>query len=81
MLMLFNFLFFFSNMPLLKNNLKLYRVQAELTQEELASILGVRRETIHFLEKRKHVPSLKLAMQIAKLFKVKVDDIFYFEEE
>ena len=71
---------FVSVFVMLKNNVKLYRVQAELTQEELASILGVRRETIHFLEKRKHVPSLKLAMKISKLFKVKVEDIFYFEE-
>ena len=66
---------------MLKNNIKLYRVQADLTQEELASILGVRRETIHFLEKNKHVPSLVLAMKIAKLFKVKIDDVFYFDEE
>lgn len=64
----------------LKNHLKLYRVQAELTQEELASILGVRRETIHFLEKKKHVPSLELAMKISRFFKVKIEEIFYFEE-
>jgi len=72
---------FVSVFVMLKNNIKLYRVQADLTQEELASILGVRRETIHFLEKSKHVPSLKLAMKIANLFKVKIEDIFYFEEE
>ena len=65
---------------MLKNNLKLYRIQAELTQEELASILGVRRETVLFLEKKKHVPSLKLALKIAKFFKVKVEDIFYVED-
>lgn len=65
---------------MLKNHLKLYRVQADLSQEQLASILGVRRETIHFLEKNKHVPSLDLAMKIARLFKVKIEEIFYFEE-
>jgi putative transcriptional regulator len=64
----------------LKNHLKLYRVQADLTQEELASILGVRRETILFLEKKKHVPSLELALKIARFFKVAVEDIFYLEE-
>ncbi len=65
----------------IKNYLKLYRVQADLTQEELASILGVRRETILFLEKKKHVPSLELAMKISRFFKVKIEDIFYVEEE
>lgn len=64
----------------LKNHLKLYRVQSDLTQEELASILGVRRETILFLEKKKHVPSLELALKIARFFKVKIEDIFYLEE-
>lgn len=64
----------------LKNHLKLYRVQADLTQEQLASILGVRRETILFLEKKKHVPSLELAMKIARFFKVNIEDIFYLEE-
>ena len=65
----------------LKNNLKLYRIQAELTQEELASIIGVSRETILFIEKKKHVPSLLLAMKLAKRFEIKVDELFYFEEE
>ncbi len=65
---------------MLRNHIKLYRVQAELSQEQLATILSVRRETIHFLEKSKHVPSLELAMNIAKFFKVKIEDIFYFEE-
>lgn len=65
----------------IKNHLKLYRVQADLTQEELASILGVRRETILFLEKKKHVPSLELAMKISRFFKVKIEDIFYVEDD
>jgi putative transcriptional regulator len=65
----------------LKNHLKLYRVQAELTQEELASIIGVSRETILFIEKKKHVPSLLLAMKLAKRFEIKVDELFYFEDE
>jgi putative transcriptional regulator len=67
-------------MPKLMNHLKLFRVQADLTQEELATIIGVSRETILFIEKRKHVPSLKLAMKIARFFKVKIEEIFYFEE-
>jgi putative transcriptional regulator len=66
---------------MLKNNLKLYRVQADLTQEELAAIVGVSRETILFVEKRKHVPSVELAMKISKIFKIKVDELFYFDDE
>jgi putative transcriptional regulator len=65
---------------MLKNHIKLYRVQAELTQEELASIVGVRRETILYLEKNRYTPSLKLAMKIANTFKVSVEDVFYFED-
>jgi putative transcriptional regulator len=65
---------------MLKNHLKLYRVQADLSQEQLATIVNVRRETIHFLEKNKHVPSLELAMKLSRFFKVKIEDIFYFEE-
>ena len=66
-------------MPKIKNNLKLYRVQADLTQEQLATIIGVSRETILFIEKGKHFPSIKIAMKTARFFKVKVDDIFYWE--
>lgn len=59
------------------NNIKALRQQFGLTQEELADKVGVRRETIVFLEQGKYNPSLKLAMDIAKTFKIKVDDLFY----
>ena len=61
---------------MLKNKIKLFRNNLGLTQEELANKLGVRRETIVFLEQDKYNPSLKLAMEIAKVLKVKVDDLF-----
>ncbi len=67
-------------MPKIKNNIKLYRVQADLTQEQLATILRISRESLLFIEKGKHFPSIKIAMKMAKFFKIKVDDIFYFEE-
>ena len=51
-----------------------------MTQDQLASAVGVRRETIVFLEKNKYVPSLKLAYDIAKLFKLKIEDVFIFED-
>lgn len=61
---------------MLKNKIKLFRNNLGLTQEELANKVGVRRETIVFLEQDKYNPSLKLAMEIAKFLKVKVDDLF-----
>lgn len=51
-----------------------------LTQEELAKKVGVRRETIVFLEQGKYVPSLKLAYGIAKVFKEKIENVFHFDE-
>lgn len=52
-----------------------------MTQEELAKKVGVRRETIVFLEKGKYNPSLKLAYKIARVFNVSIEDIFIFDEE
>jgi len=49
-----------------------------ITQEELATKVGVRRETIVFLEQNKYNPSLKLAHDIAKTFKVTIEEIFVF---
>ncbi|MEZ7892604.1 MAG: helix-turn-helix transcriptional regulator [Candidatus Wallbacteria bacterium] len=66
----------------LKNNLRKLRfVSGEMTQEELATALDVSRQTIHSIESGKFNPSVKLALAMAKLFKVSVEEIFYFEEE
>ena len=62
-------------------NLKRYRQLKCLTQEQLAKMVGVRRETIMRLEAGKYNPSLKLAMDIAKVFGRKVEEVFYFEGE
>jgi putative transcriptional regulator len=51
-----------------------------MTQEDLAMKVGVRRETIVFLEKGKYNPSLKLAHDISKALNEKIDEIFLFEE-
>jgi len=61
----------------MKNKIKKIRNDFGLTQQELADRAGVRRETIVFLEQEKYNPSLKLAIDIAKTFKMKVDDLFY----
>jgi putative transcriptional regulator len=61
--------------------MKELREKQHLTQEQLAQKVGVRRETILFLEKGKYNPSLKLAHDIAKVLGTKIEDVFIFEDE
>lgn len=61
------------------SKLKDFRVNADYTQEELANRLGVTRQTINAIEQSKYQPSLSLAWQCAKLFKVNIEDIFKFK--
>lgn len=61
--------------------LKTYREEAGLKQSELAEMVGARRETIVHLENGKYNPSLKLAMDIAKVFHVTVEEMFEFTED
>lgn len=68
-------------MPILKTKIKEYREKALMKQNELAELVGVRRETIVHLESGKYNPSLKLAMDIAKIFEVPVEELFKFEDE
>ena len=56
-----------------------YIIAQELTQEQLADIVGVRRETIMRLEKAQYNPSLKLAIDISRAVKAPIEDIFIFE--
>ncbi|MCK9441120.1 MAG: helix-turn-helix transcriptional regulator [Methanothrix sp.] len=65
----------------MKTRIKELRAREGLTQEELARMVGVRRETILFLEKGKYNPSLKLAYKIASALKAGIDEVFLFEEE
>lgn len=60
----------------MKNKLKVYRAMHDLTQEQLAGKLGVTRQTVIAIESNRYLPSLGLAFKIARLFKVKVDNIF-----
>jgi putative transcriptional regulator len=60
----------------MKNNIKVYRAMHDLTQGSLAERVGVTRQTINAIEKDKSDPSLDLAFMIARLFGVKVEDIF-----
>lgn len=63
------------------NTIKEFRIKKELTQDELAKLVKVRRETIVFLEKNKYTPSLKLAFELSKVFNKKIEDLFSFEDE
>jgi putative transcriptional regulator len=60
------------------NKIKELRTRYNLTQEELAQRVGVRRETILFLEAGKYNPSLKLAYDVAIALKTTIDDLFKF---
>jgi putative transcriptional regulator len=53
----------------------------DLTQEDLAKIVGVTRQTILAIEKGKYVPSLDLAFKIARHFKVNIEEVFLYSEE
>lgn len=61
------------------NRIKELRARHNLTQDELARRVGVRRETIVFLEKGKYNPSLKLAHDVARTFSVKIEEVFIFD--
>ena len=63
-----------------KTRIKELRARYDLTQDDLARKVGVRRETILYLEKGKYNPSLLLAHQIAKALKTTIDDLLIFEE-
>ena len=62
----------------MKNRIKEFRNRLNITQEELANIAKVRRETVVFLEQNKYNPSLKLAHDIAKALKTTIEDLFEF---
>ncbi|MEN8124992.1 MAG: helix-turn-helix transcriptional regulator [Bacteroidota bacterium] len=63
----------------MNNRIKEFRARDNLTQLDLAKLVGVRRETIVFLEKGKYNPSLKLAYDISKVFNLAIEDVFIFK--
>lgn len=63
----------------LRTKIKEYRAKTDMKQGDLAELVGVRRETIIRLEKGLYNPSLKLAMDIAKVFGTTVEVLFFFE--
>jgi|TARA_B100001063_G_scaffold235714_1_gene254599 putative transcriptional regulator len=64
----------------MKNNLKALRQDKKISQDELASILKVSRQTINSIETGKFDPSLKLVIKMTRYFNVELEQIFIFEE-
>ncbi|HTG55755.1 MAG TPA: helix-turn-helix transcriptional regulator [Niabella sp.] len=61
------------------NTIKVQRAIRDITQEDLAKVIGVSRQTINAMEANKYIPSTLLALKIAKYFEKKVEDIFILE--
>jgi putative transcriptional regulator len=65
----------------MNNRIRELRARDNLTQMELARRVGVRRETIVFLEKGKYNPSLKLAYDVARIFRLSIEEVFLLGED
>ncbi|WP_373464678.1 helix-turn-helix transcriptional regulator [Bacillus sp. V2I10] len=66
---------------MLKNRVKEMRARFDFTQENLAAQAGVTRQTIAAIEKGDYIPSLLLALKICKVFSLKMEELFWMEEE
>jgi len=64
-----------------RTRIKEFRARHDMTQDDLARKVGVRRETISFLERGRYNPSLKLAHDVAKALNASMDELFIFDEE
>ena len=65
---------------MIKNRIKAFRAARDMKQEELAKLVGVRRETIGNLEKGRYNPSILLAFRIARYFGTSIEDVFIYDE-
>jgi putative transcriptional regulator len=65
----------------MNNRIKELRARYNLSQDDLANKVKVRRETILFLEKGKYNPSLKLAYEISRVFNLQIEEVFIFDKE
>ena len=68
-------------MPNIITNLKEYRKAKKISQQELAQLVGVRRETIVHLENNRYNPSLEMALKIAEIFDCHVEELFQLKKE
>lgn len=65
----------------MKNRIKVLRAERNMTQETLAEIIGVSRQTINAIEKEKFDPSLPTAFRISNLFQLSIEEIFIYTED
>ena len=65
----------------MRTNVRLRRLERGMKQSELANLVNVRRETIGRLEQGQYCPSLRLAMDLARVFGTTVEDLFSFDDE
>ncbi|MDR1343710.1 MAG: helix-turn-helix transcriptional regulator [Prevotellaceae bacterium] len=64
----------------MKNNIRVERAILRVTQQQLAEMIGVSRQTVNAIEADKYVPSTVLALKIAKVCSKKVEDVFFLED-
>ncbi|SFC89748.1 putative transcriptional regulator [Zunongwangia mangrovi] len=64
----------------MKNSIKVERAKKDMTQEDLAKLLGVSRQTVNSMEKNRYAPSTILALKLSEIFKCSVNEIFQLEE-
>ena len=65
----------------MKNTIKVRRAEKDMTQEELANILGIARQTVIAIEKEKYSPSLELAFKISQAFDTTLEEVFSYEPD
>jgi len=65
----------------LSNRIAVFRTEHEMTQKDLAEIIGVSRQTIISIEKNRYIPSVTLAFDIANVFDVQIEEVFQYKEE
>jgi putative transcriptional regulator len=65
----------------MKNRIKVLRAERDWSQQTLAQEIGVSRQAINAVERGKHVPSLQLAFDIADIFNLRIDDVFFPEKK
>jgi len=64
----------------MKNSIKVERAKQDMTQEDLAKLLGVSRQTVNSMEKNRYAPSTILALKLSAIFECSVNEIFQLEE-
>ena len=65
----------------MKNKIKIQRAIKDITQAQLAEIIGVSRQTINAMEKGKYIPSTVLSLKIARYFETPLEEVFFLEDE